>query len=565
MTAAEMDIVIGAEVNGAVNGLKQVNTQLVKTEQTADKFTKKAGRDFTGLSRVIQDLPYGFNAISNNLTQLLPAAGAAGLAFSAIVSAITLLQIGFGAWTMGLGENKKALKENAEAVKELQANAGKEIATLTTLTNAAKNTNLSMTERLAAVRGLREEFPAYFKDLKTEEILNGNVAAAIQATSKAIFQRALIRQKESELGPIAGKIFDLEQQRQELEKQTVAIKRLNFEASKNRSRTGIIASLTGAGSNDKRSLATIAQQIAAIDKELLPLKGQFKGLAQAIIDASEAAGKGVFSEDFKEKVVKAKDTTSEYEKSVRELFKTIASGSRLLRSEVLNKPYEPLQITGGVFTLSELQAEAAIIKARNLLNKAGKKVFNAQGILTDVQFLNDAEVLTAAEKLKVQLAIIAGVIKDTLTNVLSGIGESLGNALSGAKNPFAPILAVLSEGLKSLGKAYIQIGIEAAIATKALKLLISNPYLTIAAGIALVALGQVLQAKAQNVKAFATGGVVTSPTLALVGERGPERITPLGYENSASNMGIGVVQFELQGEKLYGVLKRYEKSRLNTF
>src|SRR6478752_1349004 len=138
MTAAEMDIVIGAEVTGAVNGLKQVQTQLVKSEQTATKFTQKSGKDFTGLSRVIQDLPYGFNAISNNLTQLLPAAGAAGLAFSAIVSAITLLQIGFGAWTRGLGENKKALKENAEAVKELQANASKEIATLTTLTNAAK-------------------------------------------------------------------------------------------------------------------------------------------------------------------------------------------------------------------------------------------------------------------------------------------------------------------------------------------------------------------------------------------------------------------------------------------
>src|SRR5690242_9454606 len=33
----------------------------------------KSTKNFTGLTRVIQDLPFGFIAISNNLEQLLPA------------------------------------------------------------------------------------------------------------------------------------------------------------------------------------------------------------------------------------------------------------------------------------------------------------------------------------------------------------------------------------------------------------------------------------------------------------------------------------------------------------
>src|SRR6478735_5847807 len=102
---AEMEIKIGAEVGGAVNGLKQVQAQLVKTEQTATKVTQKTSTNFTGLNRVIQDLPFGFIAISNNLEQLLPAAGALGLAFSAIVSAVTFASTGFRNWT---GRTKEA-------------------------------------------------------------------------------------------------------------------------------------------------------------------------------------------------------------------------------------------------------------------------------------------------------------------------------------------------------------------------------------------------------------------------------------------------------------------------
>ncbi len=47
--------------------------------------------------------------ISNNLTQLIPGVGALGLAFSAIVTAVSFAQIGFRNWTRGIGENKEEI------------------------------------------------------------------------------------------------------------------------------------------------------------------------------------------------------------------------------------------------------------------------------------------------------------------------------------------------------------------------------------------------------------------------------------------------------------------------
>jgi hypothetical protein len=80
------------------------------------------GTNFTGLSRVIQDLPYGFNAISNNLTQLVPAAGAAGLAFSGIVTAITFAQIGFGAWSRTMESVDEGMKAATKSVTDFSVN-----------------------------------------------------------------------------------------------------------------------------------------------------------------------------------------------------------------------------------------------------------------------------------------------------------------------------------------------------------------------------------------------------------------------------------------------------------
>ena len=59
---------------------------------------------------------------------------------------------------------------------------------------------------------------------------------------------------------------------------------------------------------------------------------------------------------------------------------------------------------------------------------------------------------------------------------------------------------------------------------------------------------------------FATGGIVTGPTPALVGEAGPEAIIPLNKLPGLMNSG-GQVVFEIRGDKLVGVLNNTTEAR----
>jgi hypothetical protein len=508
MTAAEMDIVIGAEVSGAVNGLKQVNSQLVNTEKTAEKFTNKSKTNFTGLNRVIQDLPFGFVAISNNLEQLLPAAGALGTAFSAIIATVTFLSIGFRNWTGSIKENKEALAENAEASKKIQDSAGKEIGNLVVLTNAAKDNALSMTVRLNAVKQLQDTYPQTFANLTKEQILQGDVTKAINETTKALFAQAVVREKTSDLGPLAAQIFDLRQQREELEKQEATMKRMNAIVGRTRDRKGIISSLVGAGSQDKKGLADLSQQIAEIDKQLLPLQGKFKGIAQAIIDASKQAGTGLFSDDTKTKL---KKTTKE----ISDFFQTDTN----------------------IKDIPKRFIDAIAVETGDHLGEV-QKVLDKNPL--DFKF----KPIELPDDTMKRLAEATAFISSAFDQIFSSLGkggnvfEEIGNGLKGLLIDLTKTLikaAALSLLLNALGFGSFSIGS-----------LFGQ----------LAGLGSLLK--------FATGGVVTKPTLALVGEAGPERITPLGYEGKANNVMQGEVIFQISGQSLRGILRRADQSAYNT-
>ena len=125
MAEESLKITLTVENKAALAALQQTIKGLDGVEVAGAKAggaAGKMGKDFTGLSRVIQDLPYGFNAISNNLTQLVPAAGAAGLAFSGIVTAITFAQIGFGAWSRTMESVDEGMIAATKSVTDFTVN-----------------------------------------------------------------------------------------------------------------------------------------------------------------------------------------------------------------------------------------------------------------------------------------------------------------------------------------------------------------------------------------------------------------------------------------------------------
>ena len=171
---------------------------------------------------------------------------------------------------------------------------------------------------------------------------------------------------------------------------------------------------------------------------------------------------------------------------------------------------------------------------------------------------------------------ISQIITGGLNDLAVGIGESLGKALAGggnlAQNLSKVVLGTLGNMAVQMGKLAISIGIGVQAIKKALESL--NPAVAIAAGIALIALGSFAKSQAGKIgsggggaTAFANGGIVSGPTMGLVGEypgarSNPEVIAPLnklqnmiGGSGAATNVNVGG-QIRLEGQDLLIAIER---------
>lgn len=137
-----------------------------------------------------------------------------------------------------------------------------------------------------------------------------------------------------------------------------------------------------------------------------------------------------------------------------------------------------------------------------------------------------------------QFQLEAGQIMTAgLQDIAAGMGKALGQAITSGGNLMGALGSVVLNGIamiaENLGKAAIKIG----ISMIAIKKAFSNPFTAIAAGIALIALGSAMKSVIPKIAsgeatAFANGGIVSGPTMGLVGEypgarQNPEVIAPL--------------------------------------
>ena len=129
---------------------------------------------------------------------------------------------------------------------------------------------------------------------------------------------------------------------------------------------------------------------------------------------------------------------------------------------------------------------------------------------------------------------VSQAVEQAAESMVYNFGEMLGTAMAtgdGMQGLGRMVLGTLADLAVQVGKIAIGVGISVEGIKKALQSL--NPVLAIAAGIALVALGSYARTRLSEsagggVPAFAQGGLVTGPTLAMVGDNrsGKEAIIP---------------------------------------
>jgi tape measure domain-containing protein len=158
---------------------------------------------------------------------------------------------------------------------------------------------------------------------------------------------------------------------------------------------------------------------------------------------------------------------------------------------------------------------------------------------------------------------LKNIIEGALNDLAVGLGEQLGNALSGAGFDVKSFLRPVAEAVISFGKLAIQVGIAALGIKTALKSL--NPAIAIAGGIALVALGTLVKNSLSAPK-LAEGGLAYGPTMAMVGDNknsrvDPEVIAPLSkLKSMMGDMGVGgTLETRISGNDLIILLNRSQK------
>ena len=207
------------------------------------------------------------------------------------------------------------------------------------------------------------------------------------------------------------------------------------------------------------------------------------------------------------------------------------------------------------------------VKVEDLGVKEAIKAINTEKALLDVQptvIKIGVDSNAAANKLEKLREAISTSIQGAATDAVAGLGDAIGAAIAGGNvgDIFGSFIGILANGMKEIGKAMIVYG----LGLNTLKTAITNPTTAVVAGIALVAAGAALNTVVSK-RRFAEGGIISSPTNALIGEQGPEVVFPLTNLNSTlrklgggNNQGTIIPNVTIKGSDLVLAFTR-EKNR----
>lgn len=496
----DLSFKLTADVRDLEQGLNTAQKSLAKTATEANKLDstllkganggiKQSGAVLTDFNRIVQDLPFGFAAIGNNLTQLpesfrrlkqetgssgaafkallssISGAGGIGFALSALTSAITFASLGFGAWTRGLTGNKQALDENAKSAKKLAdeyssivGSISKEVSQVEILVESFKKENLTRKEKANIIEQLQRISPAYFANLDKEKTTVEQVTLAYENYSRSILRAIELKVREADLEKVIKRRLELQDQ---------GAKKTIIEVDANGKLKKSINAVWDADATGRKAsfndLVLTQDQQRELNNLLITEKELLKDIANLKMP-----------QDFTkvDKVGKVKKDKKGVEGLKNRYIKDL--------EQVLSKPGGSLTVTVPIIP----KIEVGLSELKNQF------------------FLRGEELRDALRK-----GLNSG-LENMFENFVSQIGEELGNAISGISNAgdfFKGLFNVLGAGLKQLGQYFIQTAIEVEIFKE---FITKNPYLALAAGVALIAIGAAIQNATAKKKAFASGGLV---------------------------------------------------------
>lgn len=346
-------------------GLDVVNKQLAQTSaamkqiQTAgkggfDDFGQKmasikkpvgdATFAMTNFGRVLQDAPWGFIGISNNLNPLLESfqrlnketgstgatfkamgrslmgPGGIGIALSAFTAVMSFASIGFGAWTRGFKKTGEEAKSLADTIKELvkpinelnlsaSGGAQGEVARVGALVGVLTRATESREKQKRALEELRKVNKEYFGDLTLEASSLAKLGALQQEYTQALVTNAIIKNLESEIGKVGSEYFKMLEAVQKLSKGEQDLRRSIIDRTTEQRKADAAKGYdTFIISDETDDLNRMTKELREQQKVLKPLEDQYFNLQNRIKQMVEQSlnFKGLSADGVKKSVEKIK-------------------------------------------------------------------------------------------------------------------------------------------------------------------------------------------------------------------------------------------------------------------
>lgn len=560
---------LDANIKDAKKSLVDLKTTLRDTGNSVGKdFTPKVangGNALTQFNRIIQDAPFGPMGVQNNITAfgesfgyLVNQTGSARLAFNAMVgsligsggvmlalSAVTSgltymsqngLTVGdvFNKLTGDFDETKKAMQDlSVETIKNAQA----QISTVGAYVSAAKNINLSMSDRLLAVKKLQDEYPAYFGNLTKEQILNGNVATAVKGVTAALIAKA----KASALTDRIVKLAEEEEKVQNKINDAIAttFKMYKLNAQQTANAKAVLL----------RQLSGEVDLTAEVEK----------GNAQNLTTAGKTAEAAYrYSATLRDLGGELRTNKAEQDRLTKSLEVATAAQIKLDTVTEKGKKAKPANVTPQVSGLgSPLQANGLKDTAGQVMQIA-KNVQGAEGVITtslkNIRERFDSSGLFMLELLYNFNQEASKLITGSITNTFNSLGDTIANSLANGGNVIQSIgnslLQSIGGFISDMGGLLIKYGTLAVVKGKLDLAIAAGGPLSIGAGLAAIAVGVALKAAGGAIGQRAQSGSGGSV------QAGNSVSTPTSSTGSSGGSSFtgGTVVFEISGQSLVGVL-----------
>ena len=656
--------------------IQLVNANLEQTAQAADKAgnamsragkiagstsaeVKKSNQAWTNLSLVIQDLPYGFRGIQNNLPALFgsiaAAAGPLYFAFSALVAGITF----FDQQSQKSSQSAKSLYESLNSLKTETLALGSIFSAVREGTlgaaDATKIYNEKLGDLFGTAKSVYEAEQLYIKktegyikaqyyrakaDIEYEKAkealakkdaayaedqvgILGKLAIATSAFFKSgaisgvsgFYKQGVIFAKDyaDKQTELAGYVSDYEEA--QFQKRLALGQRYMSQAYKIEQEYGI-KSTTIKDKTDKKA-------IAALGKSIETQQNVNEQIIQNLIEAKKQEVKLVEDDAFA-KYEKSKEL-AQLEKSLA--LEKIKNGEYTTKQQLALQEGAYIEYANKLVLLDESMQEQLLKqdaktrkekKKRDEEDYANQQKFGKNQIdLIDTRLkvelrLNKDNVIGQQEAIKQSMAKVGAlmassfgtgmfpvyldfydqlnakleamdqnalrgaeamkrvnsIMSDMASGTFVAFADALGKSLAGEDvNVFETFGTILASGLQDIGKALIAYG----LAMDAFKKAFSNPIAAVAAGVALVAAGAILKSNIAKtsgedtgVQKFANGGIISGPTMGLMGEypgakSNPEVVAPLDKLKDMIG-GDGNGTFVLRGQDLLLSVNRAQKA-----